>query len=623
MRNHPWLRVALGALALLTTLVVVAPVEARSPVRKIEPRRVVPYRVGGRFTPNTDVLSVSGYAAWMIDEALGLTTPLPPLGAAFLRAEREQGINARFFVAHAMLESGWGTSPIAQYKRNLFGYNAYDRDPWRYATRFPSHAKGVAAVSAILRDSYLTPGGRWWYRFTTPRAINRYYASDPRWADKVATLANEIDRIVVTLRERWVIFRRPALAEQPVTGAPAVLEIPWRAKPGAQLPGALRFAVRWTPVAVVETSAEVPPAVPGAEWRFAPRTDKPGDAVRLELTAPSLPGLWRLDVEARDSDGQLLPATDRPPIPSLEVRVLAPGEIGVALSVGDDGGLAATVTIAGPGPAADDADRDGPDAPDRPADPGRPAEPGEVEVARAAAVPAASPAGADATGPNLAGAALELWTLPLDPALGAYRQTLVPLPKTLGPRTPWTVSVGAPAVAAVVVARITSFPGSGVSAVPTAALSGRDADGRLALTSLAIASPRDDVLLGREPASARIAVAPVEAPGSVRVAATGGAPAPVIGVALAAIEEPPGRPSLLVRSLAAEPQRPASPTDSHVELPAEPPTPALVDLSGLPAGVRLVVAALVPADGGPADSSTIRLAWIPVAAAAAAEAGPS
>jgi hypothetical protein len=604
MRNRPWLRVALGALALLTTLVVVAPVEARSPVRKVEPRRVVPYRVGGRFTPNTDVLSVSGYAAWMIDEALGLTTPLPPLGAAFLRAEREQGINARFFVAHAMLESGWGTSPIARYKRNLFGYNAYDRDPWRYATRFPSHAKGVAAVSAILRDSYLTPGGRWWYRFTTPRAINRYYASDPRWADKVATLANEIDRIVVTLRERWVIFRRPALAEQPVTGAPTVVEIPWRAKPGTQLPAALRFAVRWTPLAVVEASAEVPLAVPGAEWRFAPRTDEPGDAVRLQLAAPALPGLWRLDVEARDSDGQLLPATDRPPIPSLEVRVLAPGEIGVALSVGEDGDIAATVTIAGPGPAADDA-----------ADPGpgpRPPRRARLDVAGAAARrrrPRPTPTRRPESPARRGLALLDLQ------ALGR--------PGTLSPGTPWTVSAGAPAVPAVVVARITSLPGSVVRAVPTVVLSGHDAGGRLALTPLAIASPRDEVLLGRESAGARIALAPVEAPGSVRVAVTGGTPAPEIGVELAAIEEPPGRPSLLVRSLAAEPLRPASPTGSNVELPAEPPTPALVDLSGLPAGVRLVMAALVPADGGPADSSTIRLAWIQVAAAAAAEAGPS
>ena len=43
-----------------TTLTIVAPVEAREPLKKIEPRRTVPYRVGRTFTPNTDVLSVSG-----------------------------------------------------------------------------------------------------------------------------------------------------------------------------------------------------------------------------------------------------------------------------------------------------------------------------------------------------------------------------------------------------------------------------------------------------------------------------------------------------------------------------------------------------------------------------------
>ena len=236
MRTNLIRRVALGALALVATLSFVAPVEAREPLKKIEPRRTVPYRVGRTFTPNTDVLSVSGYAAWMIDEALGLTTPLPKLGAAFMRAERQEGINARYFVAHAMLESGWGTSAIARYKRNLFGYNAYDRDPWKHARRFSSHARGVATVAEILRDSYLTPGGRRWYGFTTLRGINRYYASDIHWADKVAVLANVIDYLVVTLRERGVRFRRPVLVDQPVVGTPAALDIPWTRRSGRRAP---------------------------------------------------------------------------------------------------------------------------------------------------------------------------------------------------------------------------------------------------------------------------------------------------------------------------------------------------------------------------------------------------
>jgi hypothetical protein len=587
MRTHLSRRVALGALAVLTTLAVVAPAQARSPVLKIEPRRVVPYRVGGVFRPDTDVLSVSGYAAWMIDEALGSTTALPPLGAAFLRAEREQGINARYFVAHVMLESGWGGSDLARLKRNLFGFNACDRDPWGLATRFPSHAHGVAAVAAFLHGSYLTPGGRWWSRFATPRAINIHYASDPHWADKVANLANIIDGLVVTLRERWVRFLRPAFADAPVVGAPVVIEVPWRAKPGAQIPAALRFAVRWTPIAVVEAAAEIPAAAPGAPWRFALRTDGPDHVVRLELEAPALAGLWRLDVEARDSDGRPLPETDRPPIPSLEVRVMAVDEIAVGLSVGADGDLAATVTIAGPGPAPDDA--------------------GVVVTQRVGA-----------------GATVEVWTLPLDPAQGPYRQATVPLSDTLGPGAPWTVSVGAPAVPAVVVARITGGLDAPARAVPTAALASRDADGRLTLTPLTVASPRDDLLLGRQAAPAPITLRALDEPGALEaeIAALDAPDAPDASPAPAPAAGAPGRPALLVRSLAVEGAGEATPLSSLLPFPEAWPGAARISLSGLPAGVRLVVAGIVPPDGGPVDPATLALAWIAVAGAQATGVAP-
>jgi len=579
MRTYLFRRAALGTLALLTTLAVVAPVEARSPVRKIEPRRVVPYRLGGVLTPNTDVLSVSGYAAWMIDEVLGPTTPLPRLGAVFMRAEREHGINARYFVAQAMLESGWGWSDIARYKRNLFGYNAFDRDPWRCATRYPSHAKGVAAVAEILSESYLTPGGRWWYRFTTPRAINRYYASDPRWADKIAQLANEIDGLVVTLRERGLHFSRPSVVGQPVVGKRLALDVPWRARPGAVLPPAIRFAARWTPIALVEASPDVPATVPVSSWKAARRTDRPEGVVRLRLNAPSLPGLWRVDVEARDSDGRALPATDRPAIRSLLVRVAAEHEAGVSIGLASDGSLEATVR-----------------------------NPGRTPI--------------EATG---AGAAslVEAWAFPLDPAVPAQRLAAVPLGTALQPGGVRVIPFGAPAVPAVVIVRLTGDPGALGRTLPVAALMTGGEDGRPVLTALAVASPLGDALLRREPAADRIAVAPVEAPGSVRVAVTVGTRAREIGAALAAVEEPAGRPSLLVRSLAVEPDQPAMPTDARLDLPTEPPSPAVVDLFGLPAGVRLVMAALVPADGGPADPATIRLAWIPVAAANAAEANPS
>ena len=626
MRTNLIRRVALGALALLTTLTVVAPVQAREPVRKLEPRRTVAYRVGRVFTPNTDVLSVSGYAAWMIDEALGLTTPLPRLGAAFMRAERDEGINARYFVAHAMLESGWGTSAIARYKRNLFGYNAYDRDPWRYARRFASHARGVTTVAAILRESYLTPGGRRWYGFTTLRAINRYYASDPRWADKVAVLANVVDYLVVTLRERGVRFRRPLLVDRPVAGDRATLEIPWTSNPGAALPAALRFAVRWTPVAVVEASAQAPAAAPGAPWRFARRSDGPGQVVRLALRAPALPGRWRLDVEARDSDGRPLPKTDRPQIRSLEVRVVAPGEVGVALAVGDDGNLAATVSVAGAGRGAEAGARVRAGAATESVVTAsaatESAATASAATASAATASAATAGEASSTQPMGPGTTLEVWTLPLDPDLMPY-VALVSLPDALGPAAPWTTSLGAPAVPAVVVARVVAGPGSVGGPAPTVALAGRDADGRLTLTRLTVASPRDDLLLGRPAAAAPIVLRSLDEPGSVEIAVSAGDPPPVIAAAVAAVEEAPGPRSVLVRTLGFDSASCAAPTHSLAELPGDVSGAARLSVSRLPAGVRLVMAGLVPRDGGPVDPATLSVAWIAVAASSLTGAAPN
>src|SRR5665811_1741994 len=115
-------------------------------------------------------------------------------------------------------DRGWGTSSIAQAKHNLFGYGAYDRDPFRYATRFPTFAAGIAAVSKQIRAKYLSPDGRWWRGFPTLRGVNRFYASDPFWADKIVVLANAIDQVVLTLRERGLQFGPPRLTT-PAAGA--------------------------------------------------------------------------------------------------------------------------------------------------------------------------------------------------------------------------------------------------------------------------------------------------------------------------------------------------------------------------------------------------------------------
>jgi hypothetical protein len=570
----PFLRrvvpLALTLLVALAAVVPVAPADARSPLRKIEPRRTTHYRIGRAVTPDTDILSVSGYAAWMIDEVLGATTPLPRLGSAFMAAERREGVNARYFVAHAMLESGWGTSDIARLKHNLFGYGAYDRDPWANATRFRNFRQGILSVAKKVHERYLTPGGRWWYGFTTLRGVNRYYASDVHWADKIARLANVINGMVVTLKERRLRFGHASFADTPIARAKVTLRVPWKARPGAVLPRAIRFRVRWTPVALVEASAGTPGRPSAPRWTSVTRKDGPGRTVRLALRAPSQPGVWRVDIEARDSDGTALPKTDNPRIQSLTVRVAAVRETSVGLSVGSDGRLAATVRNLG----------------------GRPLQPGA--------------AGAATT--------VEAWALPLDPTRDAYRLASVALRKPLAPDRSAVVRFAAPSTPSVVVVRLAGDAGAIGRSTPVAALVTLGPGRRPVLTGLPVASQRDDALLHRTPPKGRIALAASTAAGTLGASVIGGSAAPDVEPAVAAMEGAPGRPWLLVRSLAAEPERPADPSRALLELPEEPPTPARLDVTGLPAGVRLVVAGIVAADGTPADPRTLFVAWIPVAA---------
>ncbi len=247
-------RAGVVALTLLVALSAVVPVAADSRIRKIEPRRVVPYRLGRAVTPNTDILSASGYAAWMIDEALEATTPLPRLGAAFMKAEREEGINARYFVAHAILETRWGRRPSP----SASGTSSATRPTIaiRGATR---HASGPTSRGSSRSPPRSTTG-------TSRRAALVVRVHHPPRRQPLLRLRPALggqggrpgqcrrsahrDPLRTGLR-----FGRPTLTAAPTQGAALAVDVPWRARPGAELPPRIRFAVRWTPVALVEGSA--------------------------------------------------------------------------------------------------------------------------------------------------------------------------------------------------------------------------------------------------------------------------------------------------------------------------------------------------------------------------------
>lgn len=336
-------RVILAVLiAVLLMSLAVPGADARLP-------RARPYRVGGPITLDTNLLSVSGVSAWAIDAYLKATTSLPPLGAAFLAAERKYGINARFLLAAALHESGWGTSYIARVKHNLFGYNAYDRDPVRYASAYETYAANIDDTAKYIKAWYLTPGGRWWGGRPTLRSMQQFWSSSHRWGVSVSRIATSIH--LASLAGRSITFAAPLVKGPLHGGDQASVDLTWT---GGAIPSGVEFVATWeaieldSDVIAATTSrpatgdagafeAAPPPNASPSPSPAAPTTNAPDPSrptsvaarrvrtgtgsIGLAVAAPGKPGSYLLDVEMRDSGRGPLPTAERVDIPSVEVRV--------------------------------------------------------------------------------------------------------------------------------------------------------------------------------------------------------------------------------------------------------------------------------------------------------------
>ena len=105
----------------------------------------------------------------------------------FYNCEEKYNINGMFLAAIGIHESGWGTSTISKNKKNLFGYGAYDSDPYNMSYSFDSYEEGIELVARMLVKYYINPPGTpiydgqtakaSYYSGLTIRAVNTKYAS--------------------------------------------------------------------------------------------------------------------------------------------------------------------------------------------------------------------------------------------------------------------------------------------------------------------------------------------------------------------------------------------------------------------------------------------------------------
>ncbi len=279
----------------------------------------------GWLTLDTNLRSTSHVSAWAIDQYLAANTNLPALGHAFKTAEAKYDVNALYLLAHAMHETAFGTSYIAQQFHNLFGWNALDRDPVGFATRFPTYAQSIDFVASQIVDRYLSRDGQFFGGAATLRGM-RYYASDPAWGTSIVGIANNI--VLSTLANRRVRFAAPSLGELS-TGRAAVLTVSTRS---GSLPDGLEAAYRFVPVAVVEAAmpnGQLPSVDPS--FRLADGESHNG-AFRLTITTPARPGRYRLELQVRDSDGTPLTEYGVPAIPATTLRVFGSDAVTYQLS---------------------------------------------------------------------------------------------------------------------------------------------------------------------------------------------------------------------------------------------------------------------------------------------------
>lgn len=113
----------------------------------------------------------------------------------FYDIEQKYNINGLFLASIGIHESNWGKSTIAQEKKNLFGYGAYDSSPYSSSVSFDTYEEGIELLAKVLVKYYINEAGTpiydgetavgSYFNGPTISGVNVRYASDENWKNRV------------------------------------------------------------------------------------------------------------------------------------------------------------------------------------------------------------------------------------------------------------------------------------------------------------------------------------------------------------------------------------------------------------------------------------------------------
>ena len=140
---------------------------------------------------------LQGITATQINNWIRAKAPNSPFngqGQVFIEAQSQSGLDARYILAHAALESAWGSSRIARTYHNYFGINAYDSNPdnaKKSSNR--SLQAGIINGAVWIKEHYYNRGQKTLYAMNHDKNGHNY-ASDKAWGDKIANIMKGSER---------------------------------------------------------------------------------------------------------------------------------------------------------------------------------------------------------------------------------------------------------------------------------------------------------------------------------------------------------------------------------------------------------------------------------------------
>lgn len=173
----------------------------------------------------TTSLTAEQLNAFIVSTDAGWSGVLKGLGSSFVSAAKQQGLNEAYLLAHAILESGWGTSTLARgyvYEGgdidgkhyaagtyyNFYGIGAYDSSPlsggrklaiingWNSPEKAVTGAAKWIAENYVYANSYAQPtlyAMKWDYARTNATGERGWhqYATSTDWPESIASLIDQ------------------------------------------------------------------------------------------------------------------------------------------------------------------------------------------------------------------------------------------------------------------------------------------------------------------------------------------------------------------------------------------------------------------------------------------------